>query len=259
MGATLGGTMRSPFTGIIFALELTHDINILLPLLIAVTIAHGFTVLVMRRSILTEKVSRRGYHLSREYATDPLEILFVREAMRTNIAVLSDKISLKTLSQTLNPNPNMAQRTQVQRLYPVVDSEGKMTGVVTRKDLQKLMQEHAIPNGNYQLAELKHHNPIVAYPDEPLRTVVYRMAGTGFTRLPVVERDNPQKLIGMISLNDLLKARARNLEEERRRERVLRLHLLFPVRTRKEEEKLAKVELQEDEKSEDTPLDTTKV
>ncbi len=259
MGATLGGTMRSPFTGIIFALELTHDINILLPLLIAVTIAHGFTVLVMRRSILTEKVSRRGYHLSREYAIDPLEILFVREAMRTNIAILSDKISLKTLSQTLNSNPNMTQRGQVQRLYPVVDSEGKMTGVVTRKDLQKLMQEHATPSENYQLAELVHHNPVVAYPDEPLRTVVYRMAGTSFTRLPVVERDNPQKLIGMISLNDLLKARARNLEEERRRERVLRLHLLFPVRTRKEEEKLEKVEIREDEKPEDTPLDTTMV
>jgi CBS domain-containing protein len=179
--------------------------------------------------------------------------------MRTNIAVLSDKISLKTLSQTLNSNPNTSQRGQVQRLYPVMDSEGKMTGVVTRKDLQKLLQEHAITSDNYQLAELVHHNPIVAYPDEPLRTVVYRMAGTGFTRLPVVERSNPQKLIGMISLNDLLKARARNLEEERRRERVLRLHLLFPVRTRKEEEKLGKVEIRENEKPEDTPLDTTKV
>src|SRR5690242_17109067 len=66
MGAILGGTMRSPFTGIVFALELTHDVNMLLPLLLAVTIAHGFTVLTLRRSILTEKVARRGYHLSRE-------------------------------------------------------------------------------------------------------------------------------------------------------------------------------------------------
>ena len=80
--------MRSPFTGVVFALELTHDINALLPLLIAVVIAHGFTVLTLRRSILTEKVARRGYHLSREYAVDPLEILFVREVMRTNIVAL---------------------------------------------------------------------------------------------------------------------------------------------------------------------------
>src|SRR5205823_13575722 len=113
------------------------------------------------------------------------------------------------------------------------------------------------PGENYQLAELVHHNPVVAYPDEPLRTVVYRMAGTSFTRLPVVERDNPQKLIGMISLNDLLKARARNLEEERRRERVLRLHLLFPVRPQ-QEETLGQVEIEEQENPNQTPLDTTK-
>src|SRR6185437_10900155 len=89
MGAILGGTMRSPFTGVIFSVELTHDVNALLPLLVACVIAHGFTVLTLRRSILTEKVSRRGYHLSREYAVDPLEILFVREVMRTNVVALS--------------------------------------------------------------------------------------------------------------------------------------------------------------------------
>jgi len=94
MGAILGGTMRSPLTGIVFAIELTHDLNLMLPLLIAVTIAHAFTVLTLRRSILTEKVSRRGYHLTREYSIDPLEILFVREVVRTNIVALSASMTL---------------------------------------------------------------------------------------------------------------------------------------------------------------------
>ena len=85
MGAILGGTMRAPFTAILFALELTHDINVLLPLLVAAMLAHATTVLLLKRSILTEKVARRGFHLSREYATDPLEILFVREVMRTKL------------------------------------------------------------------------------------------------------------------------------------------------------------------------------
>src|SRR6185295_12894806 len=89
MGAILGGTMRSPFTGIAFAIELTHDLNMLLPLVIAVSVAHGFTVLVLRRSILTEKVARRGFHVSREYSIDELEILFVRDVMNTQIVVLS--------------------------------------------------------------------------------------------------------------------------------------------------------------------------
>src|SRR6266480_4469358 len=99
MGAILGGTMRSPFTGVVFALELTHDVNALLPLLVAVTIAHAFTVLALRRSILTEKVSRRGYHLTREYAIDPLEILFVREVMRRNIVALPDDRSEEHTSE----------------------------------------------------------------------------------------------------------------------------------------------------------------
>ena len=75
-----------------------------------------------------------------------------------------------------------------------------------------------------------HSRPVVAYPDEPLRSVVYRMAETGYTRFTVVERDDPQQLVGMVSLNDLLKARVHNLEEERHRERVIHLRLLFPTR-----------------------------
>ena len=88
MAAVLGGTMRSPLTGVIFALELTHDINALPALLIASVVAHGFTVLVMKRSILTEKVARRGYHISREYAVDPLERLSVGEVMTTEVVTV---------------------------------------------------------------------------------------------------------------------------------------------------------------------------
>ncbi|MEO6893165.1 MAG: chloride channel protein [Ktedonobacteraceae bacterium] len=233
MGAILGGTMRSPFTGILFSLELTHDLNALLPLTIAVFVAYGCTVLLMRRSILTEKVSRRGYHLSREYATDPLEILFVREVMRTTIAALSSTIQQKDLAHLLHSERD--QRGQQQRLYPIVDTEQSLIGVVTRRDLQKFIQqrEQSPAHENLSLAELVHHNPIVAYPDEPLRAVVYRMAESNLTRFPVVDRGDPRTLLGIVSLNDLLKARVRNLEEERRRERVLRVRLLFPLGKRR--------------------------
>ena len=82
MGAILGGTMRSPLTGILFAAEVSGDFNALLPLSVAVVIAHAVTVLTLKRSVLTEKVARRGYHVSREYEIDPLEVLFVREVMQ---------------------------------------------------------------------------------------------------------------------------------------------------------------------------------
>src|SRR5690349_9616697 len=123
MGATLGGTMRSPFTSIVFAFELTHDANVFLPLLVGSVISHAFTVLTLKRSILTEKVARRGYHLSREYAVDPLEILFAREVMRSNIVVLPAEGMLREFHHSLRDD-----RQQSQRLLPVVDAEGRFVG-----------------------------------------------------------------------------------------------------------------------------------
>ncbi len=240
MGAILGGTMRSPFTGVVFALELTHDINALLPLTIAVFIAHGFTVLTLRRSILTEKVARRGYHLSREYAVDPLEILFVREVMRTNIVALPTGASPDELARSLRGDHGQEHERRGQHLYPVMDDARNLTGVLTRRDVQGAIRGIAMPttgNDGQQrgLAELIKSDPVVAYPDEPLRVVVYRMAETGLTQFPVVRREDPRKLVGLVSLRDLLRARERNWEEERRRERVLKLRILPALRSRQRE------------------------
>jgi CIC family chloride channel protein len=224
MGAILGGTMRSPFTGIIFALELTHDVNMLLPLLLAVTIAHGFTVLTLRRSILTEKVARRGYHLSREYAVDPLEILFVREVMRTNIVALPARTTVAGLAGSLNTG----HERKGQLLYPVVDDDRTLLGSITRNTLHQLLHDGQPPQT--PLAEVADKSPVVAYADEPLRLVVNRMAETGYTRFPVLERWDSRQLVGMVGLHDLLHARTRALQEERKRERVLRIHLPFGPR-----------------------------
>ncbi len=224
MGAILGGTMRSPFTGVIFALELTHDVNMLLPLLLAVTIAHGFTVLTLRRSILTEKVARRGYHLSREYAVDPLEILFVREVMRTNIVALPAQTTVAGLAGSLH----IDHERKGQLLYPVVDENRTLLGSITRNTLHQLLENGPPPQT--PLAEVADKNPIVAYDDEPLRIVVNRMAETGYTRFPVLQRGDGRKLVGMVGLHDLLHARTRVLEEERKRERVLRIHIPFGPR-----------------------------
>ncbi len=90
MGAMMGGTMRSPFTAVAFVLELTHDINVLPGLFVACIAAHAVTVLLMKRSILTEKVARRGYHLTREYTVNPLQLLRVRDVMEPALLIPSD-------------------------------------------------------------------------------------------------------------------------------------------------------------------------
>ena len=222
MGAILGGTMRSPFTSIVFAFELTHDANVFLPLLVGSVIAHAFTVLTLKRSILTEKVARRGYHLSREYAVDPLEILFVREVMRSKVVVLPAASTLQEFQQALR-----SDHRQSQRLLPVVDKEGLLVGVVTRGDIYKRMKEQGETALQRPLGELVRTEFVQTFPDEPLRAVVYIMAERGITRMPVVDRIT-RKFLGLVALDDLLKARARHLEEERRREQVLNLRFFLP-------------------------------
>jgi len=222
MGAILGGTMRSPFTSIVFAFELTHDANVFLPLLVGSVIAHAFTVLTLKRSILTEKVARRGYHLSREYAVDPLEILFVREVMRTNIVVLPAAGALREFQHSLR-----AHRGQSQRLLPVVNAEGRFVGVLTRGDIFQRIEHEGEAASRRTLGELVHQETVKAFPNEPLRAVVYRMAEKGITRMPVVEPSSG-RFLGLISLTDLLKARTRHLEEERRREQVISLRFFLP-------------------------------
>jgi CIC family chloride channel protein len=222
MGAVLGGTMRSPFTSIVFAFELTHDANVFLPLLVGSVVAHAFTVLTLKRSILTEKVARRGYHLSREYAVDPLEILFVREVMRHKVVVLPAASTLGEMQSRLR-----GDHRQQQRLLPVVDGEGQLVGVLTRRDIRERLEREGDAVLRKSLGELVRMETSETYPDEPLRVVVYRMAEKGFTRMPVVDRES-RKFLGLVSLDDLLKARARHLEEERRRERPLQLRFLLP-------------------------------
>src|SRR5437667_419164 len=221
MGATLGGTMRAPFTSIIFAFELTQDSSILLPLLIASVVSHTFTVLTLKRSILTEKVARRGYHLSSEYAVDPLEILFARDVMRTKVAVLPASSSLSEFQKALTDH------RQSQRLLPVVDGDGVLVGVVTRGDIYKLFDQGDESLLRRPLRDAVHRKTVEAYPDEPLRSVVYRMAEKRITRMPVVDADT-RKFLGLIALDDLLKDRARQLEEEKRREQVLSLRVFLP-------------------------------
>ncbi len=214
MAAVLGGTMRAPFTAVVFAVELTHDFNLVVPLLLAAIVAHAFTVLTLPRSILTEKIARRGYHLSREYTVDPLEITFVREVMTTEVRTLSEADTVASLTTALD----VAARTQ--RLFPILDGAGTVVGVRSRHELEALAErplweqplEGDVPKGVVTIA-----------PDTPLRVAVYRMAETGFTRLPVIDPDSHPSLVGLLTLENLLKARSANLEAENLRERHIRI------------------------------------
>ncbi len=211
MAAAMAGVMRSPFTSIVFALELTHDIGALLPLLAACTIAHLISVLTMRRSILTEKIARRGYHVTREYEVDPLHALLVRDVMQTDVLTVAPDSTVAELYEHL-PEGSELRR---QRLYPVLDNDERLLGVLPLSDIRA-------PQSSTSTAGATARSPLVARPSETLRETADRMVATGHTVLPVIDDREPPRLLGMVSQFDLLKAHERLLIEERHRERPLR-------------------------------------
>jgi CBS domain-containing protein len=201
----------------------------MLPLLLAVIIAHGFTVLTLRRSILTEKISRRGYHMSREYSVDPLEIVFAGEVARTAVVALPADATREQVGTAVGGGAHAHHQTDAtrgQRLFPVVDADRRLVGVITRDGVRGWVE--APVDGDSGFLGAIETDPVVAYNDEPLRMIVYRMAETGLTRMPVVMR-HTKTLVGMIALTDLLGARSRILEAEQRRERVLGARLRLPL------------------------------
>ena len=216
MAAALGGTMRSPLTATLFALELTHDVEALPVLLIATVVAHGFTVLTMRRSILTEKVARRGYHLNREYAVDPLENLAVRDAMAAPVDVIPASTSARDLL-----GPKFFGGRHKHQGYPVVDADDRLVGLITRGDVLEHWPDLEAGEGAIVAFDLIRRPPLVAYTWEPCRVAAERMAQNDVGRLPVVSAENPTKVLGMITRSDLLKPRLHRLVEESTRERNL--------------------------------------
>jgi hypothetical protein len=148
MGAILGGTMRSPLTGIMFASEVTHDFDAILPIAIATVIAHGFTVLVLKRSILTEKLVRRGYHITREYAIDPLEVLFVRDVVTPLTTPEPMPGHTKPIAPELRVHLDDTLKTATLRmalanvtLLPIVDGD-MFVGEVALADILKARLRH---------------------------------------------------------------------------------------------------------------------
>jgi CIC family chloride channel protein len=234
LAAVVGGVMRSPLTGVVFSLELTHAWSALVPLLIASAAAYGVSALLLRRSVLTEKIARRGYHLSREYDVDPLEVLLADEVMFSHPAFLTPTTSMpppgELLAATvdrrgLEPGAGldrasgrdgaaMAVTAPLQRLYPVVD-DGRLLGVVTRQAL--VARGDAVDAA----AGLLISDPLVVYADDTLRSVASHFARHAITAAPVVTRANPDQLVGLITVEHLLDGRLHDLAEEHHRERPL--------------------------------------
>lgn len=209
MAAIMGGTMRSPFTGMVFLLELTHDLNALPALMIGSVAALGVTVLLLRRSILTEKIARRGLHITREYSVDLFNLLRVSEVMDNNPPTIRANLPLAQFSERIAQNdPELSRRQGTL----IVDEEGSLAGIITRGDVVRALQRNG-GNGMTVLEAGKQY-PVVTFPDELLHDAIAKMLNNDVGRLPVVDREQPRKILGYLGRANIVAARSRHLEDE---------------------------------------------
>lgn len=214
MAAMMGGTMRSPLTAILFTVELTHDWNVLPALLVGAVVAHGTTVLLLRRSILTEKLARRGHHLVREYSVDPFEIHRISEVMDRGVVTIPETMTVAELSARIAAgDPALTGRQGI----PIVDARGELAGIITRSDLMRAMESEQ--GRAASVLETGTRDLIVAYPDELLRDAVARMLTHDIGRLPVVDRQDRRHLLGYLGRAGIMRARVQLFQEENLRER----------------------------------------
>ncbi|HTT09071.1 MAG TPA: chloride channel protein [Gammaproteobacteria bacterium] len=227
LAAVIGGVMRLPLTGVIFAIELTHDWTALLPLTISATAAFGISALLLKRSVLTEKVARKGFHLTREYSTDPLEVMLVREVMRRDFTSFRKGTPLNDAVTSFAAARRVVKKDEhPQRIYPVLDAQDRLAGIVTRRDmLDATLSGGSAPNATIDNIVLS--NLTVCHPDMTLREVSYVLAESRVSCVPVVERHDARQVVGLMTVEDLLRGRLQDLEEERLRERVLHVRHFF--------------------------------
>jgi len=209
MAAMMGGTMRAPLTATLFAVELTGNFSIMLPVLAACMCAYGVTVLLLKRSILTEKIARRGHHITREYHVDPFALARVDSLMTTDV---------QTMPDTMTVSEAIAHFTTLERRhtsYPVVDAQHVVVGEVTRAD--SLAWTVDGEDGGRTLADaLEGRELFVGHPDELASQLADRMAVSGVGRVPIVDRDSG-RLVGLVGRKDLLRLRALRLADEQER------------------------------------------
>ena len=217
MAAILGGTMRAPLTSTLFAVELTGNHYLLAPLLVSSVAAFATTVLLMRRSILTERIARRGHHIMREYTIDPFLQTRVDQIMAKPVHTLAGSIPIVEAIAFFMA----AEGPKRHKSYPVVDENGKLTGMVSRADVLRWSREGW---GNAQtLADKQNGEELfTCYSDELVGHLADRMAVSDFGRVPILERGT-DRVVGLIARRDLLRVRARAIKEEREKRRMLKL------------------------------------
>jgi CIC family chloride channel protein len=204
MAAVFAGASHAPISAILLLFEMTGNYKILPPLMITCVISVLLVRWMSKYSIYTLKLMRKGIDIDQYKVVDFMESISVSEAMVSNVFTVIQSNTVK--------NVGLKIKSTNHRGFPVLDNDGKLVGIVTRKDINKALSEGKAEN---EVAAIMTTNITICYPDESLEIALHKMAEKNVGRLPVVSRDNKEKLIGLLTRKSLVKAYNQALEREK--------------------------------------------
>jgi len=212
MAAVFAGAARAPFTAILIVFEMTDDYRLIIPLMAGVIVSQIVSERLHKDSIYTLKLTRRGIHLKRGQDVDVMEAVQVSEVMMQPPASIPGSLPASLLA-------NEFLRTG-RHGFPVMNEDGSLLGVVSLEDYRRAANKHKDNLDSLTVGDITTRHVVTAYPDETVGTVLRRMAPRDLSRLPVVTRDDPSHLVGVVRRNDIVRAYevgAMRREEARRR------------------------------------------
>ncbi len=195
MAAFFAGTSRATLTAIVIIFEMTSDYNIILPLMFACVVSDAVSITISKETIYTEKLVRKGIRYSYEREVNILETIFVEEVMFTDVLTVRNDMSLKEVLHRIVETGYQG--------FPCIDADGRLTGIVTHADINRAFKEGIPPDAPVSTIK-KDKTFVVAYPDENMEEIIEKMAATGHGHLPVVDRNDPTRLLGLVTREDMI-------------------------------------------------------
>ncbi|MDD4635067.1 MAG: chloride channel protein [Dehalococcoidales bacterium] len=203
MGAFFAVVARGPITAIIILFELTLNYTLILPLMTAVVVATTLARSFTPESIYTERLLRKGINVRAINQENPMKEITVNQIMTRNFPTAEETMPVAELSDKLKKSGHHG--------FPVVDQQGNLCGVVTVTDVVSAMQRGSVDN--LTIADIATRNPRIAYPDQTLHDVMI-LIGTDVGRIPVVDRENPKKLLGVLRRHNIVSAYTRSITKK---------------------------------------------
>ncbi|MCA0455802.1 MAG: chloride channel protein [Chloroflexi bacterium] len=208
MAAVFGSSTRATFASIVFAFEMTQNYHAILPVMLASVIADAVVNALMTSSILTEQLQRKGVLVHHEYEADVLDMIPVRSVMTKDVVTVPQTMTVGQLIERINLHDPRLTRHQA---LLIVDEQEHLKGLITRHDLLAAARVEGLDN---TVLEAGSTDLIVAYPDETVRQALIRMMHSNIGRLPVVNQQEPTKIVGYLSRSNIMSAYLQRVREE---------------------------------------------